>query len=353
LDSKLYKKLEDRRIKGTLRSLSLFEGVTDFISNDYLGLSYFDEIKTFKGSTGSRLISGNSSAVESVEESLAAFYGYDSSLCFNSGYDANLGVLSAIPQKGDVILYDEFVHASVRDGIRLSHANAYSFRHNDLGDLKRLLDNHVESTCYVAVESLYSMHGDMAPLQEIAELVRNREKFLIVDEAHAGGVFGERGRGLTSELQIDELVSIKLITYGKAYGGHGACVLCEKDMRQFLINYCRPFIFSTALPIESYLRMEAISQMDFESRRTKLFQNIALFRSLIDSEMAVSEDRSPIQIIRGTKSYLLNLVEKLKDLNIAAKAIFPPTVAEGDECIRICLHSYNTREEIELLASLI
>ncbi len=351
MDEKLHKKLEDRGSKGTLRSLSSFDGAIDFISNDYLGLSSFKVESDLSGSTGSRLISGNSVVVESVEASLASFYNYQSALCFNSGYDANLGIMSAIPQKGDIVLYDEYIHASVRDGVRLSHAKSYSFRHNDVEDLQRLLGKYSVQTCYVVIESLYSMHGDIAPLCEIAKSVEEAKAYLIVDEAHAGGIFGDSGRGLTDEFGIDKSVFIKLITYGKAYGGHGACVLAEDQVRDYLINFCRPFIYSTALPESSYVRMESVSNMDITSQREKLFENINYFVSKTVDMERLSDPRSPIQIIRGEKDQLIRQVENLARVNIATKAIFNPTVPEGQECLRICLHSFNSQEEIDLLIS--
>jgi 8-amino-7-oxononanoate synthase len=153
----------------------------------------------------------------SVEQSLAVFFGFDSSLMFNSGYDANIGFFGAVPQRGDTIVYDELIHASVRDGVRLSLANGISFKHNNVKDLERKLIS-AKGTVYVVVESLYSMDGDLAPLKSIALITRQYSAYLIVDEAHACGVYGTNGKGLVAEAGIEKDVFAKLVTFGKAYG---------------------------------------------------------------------------------------------------------------------------------------
>jgi 8-amino-7-oxononanoate synthase len=190
MDAKLLDKLKARKQEGTLRSLSCLDGMIDFYSNDYLGLSKQTHLlnHSIAGSTGSRLISGNSVEAERCETFLADYFGVESSLVFNSGYDANLGFFGSVPQKGDTIIYDQFIHASVRDGIRLSNAKAYSFEHNSIEDLENKIQR-AEGTVYVAVESLYSMDGDISPLERIAEICVKYGVYLIVDEAHAAGVF--------------------------------------------------------------------------------------------------------------------------------------------------------------------
>ncbi|MGB5322321.1 aminotransferase class I/II-fold pyridoxal phosphate-dependent enzyme, partial [Lutimonas sp.] len=200
--SKLLDKLEGRRLSGSLRSLPAQTDLIDFSSNDYLGFSrnehLFDQVmKKLKtgqaqnGSTGSRLLSGNFAFHEALEAELAEFFKADGALLFNSGYDANIGLLSSVPQRGDRIFYDEFSHASIRDGIRLSHAKAFGFRHNDLDDLQQKIKaTDSEGEVYVVVESVYSMDGDQAPLRELSQLSEPLNFKLIVDEAHATGVYG-------------------------------------------------------------------------------------------------------------------------------------------------------------------
>lgn len=221
--------------------------VVDFSSNDFLSLSsspivkanYIAELSSsasFRlGSSGSRLLDGNSCYATSLEKSIAAFHNAESALLFNSGYDANAGFFSCVPQSGDVILYDEFIHASVHDGMRLSRARkTLPFAHNSVKDLKRELslllgrDAGVAGggrNVFVAVEGVYSMDGDLAPLREIVELVERMlvrgNGYVVVDEAHSGGVIGERGRGLVCEEGLEGRVFARLMTFGKGFGGSG------------------------------------------------------------------------------------------------------------------------------------
>ncbi len=239
MDSKLKNKLNKRIEEGTLRSLSSFEGAIDFFSNDYLGLSrvkFESEYPTQNGSTGSRLISGTSKIALSTEEKLATFFGTESAIIYNSGYDANIGFFSCVPQRGDTVLYDEYIHASVRDGIRMSFAESISFKHNDIIDLERKLEK-LTGTIYVSIESLYSMDGDIAPLKQIAEICQNHNAYLVVDEAHAAGVFGENGKGLVHQEEIEKAVFARLVTFGKAYGSHGAVILGSKELIDYQINF--------------------------------------------------------------------------------------------------------------------
>lgn len=341
--------------KGTLRSLSSFDGMIDFVSNDYLGLRSFNVDHPNTGATGSRLISGNSRTMEAAEQSLADFFGSESALCFNSGYDANVGVFSAVPQRGDVILYDEFIHASVRDGIRLSWAKSYAFQHNDLEDLVRLLDKFSEQTIYVAVEGLYSMDGDICHLRAVSELTKKHNAYLIVDEAHSSGVFGTNGKGLTYALGLESDVFLRLTTFGKAYGGHGAVALCSSDLRSYLLNFARSFIYTTALPEKEYIRMQEVVQIsDLNQRRIELQENLKYFRQKLKNSELMSVPNSPIQVIQfGDLDRLRNVEMQLAEQGIAAKAIYSPTVPEGMERIRLCVHSFNTKEDIQKLTSLL
>lgn len=355
MDQKLLDKLNKRKEEGTFRSLSSFSGI-DFYSNDYLGLS---KVAThFKGqkygSTGSRLISGNSKEAMSCEEFLAHFFKIKAALIFNSGYDANVGLFSSVPQKGDLVLFDEMIHASVRDGLRLSFADAYSFGHNNLEDLEKKLLKAKGKTIYVAVESLYSMDGDCAPLKEILNLTKKYNTYLIVDEAHACGVFGEKGRGLVHELGIENDVFARVVTFGKAYGSHGACVLGSAKLKDYLINFARSFIYTTALDPAAYERIENIvAQPSIDEERKKLFANIDFFRKKITSIPLISDERSPIQMLRiGDVKESIRLAQLLQSEGFAVKPIFSPTVKKGDEGIRICLHSFNTSNEIEKICNL-
>ncbi|CAG8738503.1 5936_t:CDS:2, partial [Ambispora leptoticha] len=232
--------LENRKKRSLIRSLTVpAPNSVDFSSNDFLGLSrnatlhndFVTQLLNFPqpplGSTGSRLLDGNSSFAESLDKFLADFHHAESALIFTSGFDANVGFFSSVPQPGDAIILDQFVHASVHDGVRNSRAKVVlKFLHNDLEDLTRQLDKAVqtigsEKNIFVAVESLYSMEGDIAPLREIVEILKSYNAYLMVDEAHATGVYGEQGRGIVCELGLEDKIFARLHTFGKALASNG------------------------------------------------------------------------------------------------------------------------------------
>lgn len=350
---RILKKLSERVEQNSLRSLSTFSEGIDFYSNDYLGYAKIRfESNYLEGSTGSRLISGNSELTNQLEVELASFFKQDAGLVFNSGYDANLGLLSCVPQRGDTILYDALCHASIRDGIQLSFAHSFAFRHNELENLKKRLIE-AKGTVYVVVESIYSMDGDQAPLVELVELCQQFVAFLIVDEAHAGGVYGSHGQGLVTELGLDFGVFAKIITFGKAYGSHGACVLGSADLKSYLINFSRPFIYTTAIPPTTQARILAIvrhTQADTQSRTT-LFKNIQFFKSLVtEHKLPFLESNSAIQgILIPGNDKIKEKANQLIEKGFLVKPILSPTVEKGKERLRICLHSFNTEHEITSL----
>lgn len=358
-----YIQLLNQRIeKGSERSLLSFEGMIDFWSNDYLGLGKNAKSVSVKSGSGSRLISGNSKRIEAVESFLAGHFNSEAALIFNSGYDANLGFFSSVPQKGDTILYDELIHASVRDGVRLSFAKAFSFEHNNLVSLEERLKKADrmspkasamgQGTVFVAVESLYSMDGDIAPLKEINELCKQYNALLVVDEAHAGAVFGAKGEGLCVEMNIEQDVFARLVTFGKGFGAHGAAILCSSQVRQFLVNFARSFIYTTALPEAFYEHIKEQVEAVNTDLQHQLGENIAYFRSQIT--FSKSDERSPIQVISFDR--LEECKEKaatIQQAGFAVKAILPPTVPEGKQYIRICIHAFNTKAEIDQLSALI
>jgi 8-amino-7-oxononanoate synthase len=353
---KFQQKLIERKKMGSERSLSLFNGFSDFFSNDYLGLGAATEFQNVNpsGGGGSRLISGNSQEAENTEKWISEFFQSEDALIFNSGYDANIGFFSSVPQRGDFILYDELIHASIRDGIRLSNAKAFSFKHNDAADLKQKLER-IEGTVFVAIESLYSMDGDIAPLTEIAEICQNTNALLIVDEAHACGIFGEQGKGICHQNGNLDQIFARIITFGKAYGTHGAAVLGSSELKNFLVNFARSFIYTTALPAYQYDHIQKqITKSVDDDNRLKLNQNIRFFRSLVSNKVSLSNENSPIQIILipGIEN-AQNIAQVIQNEKIAVKAILSPTVPAGQERLRICLHAFNTKEEIEKLCKLI
>lgn len=355
MKARFLQKLEERKNKGSLRSLSLFEGMIDFCSNDYLGMAKTEvQSAVYSGSTGSRLISGHSREAKEAEEFLSSFFDSEAALIFNSGYDANLGLFSSVPQKGDTVLYDELIHASVRDGIRLSHANAYSFRHNDLKDLAKKFKQATGSV-FVAVESLYSMDGDVAPLTELASWCEENGAFFIVDEAHAGGVYGNGGRGLLEEHGLQHRCFARLYTFGKAYGTHGAVICGSRQLKEYLYNFARSFIYSTALPPNQYGHIQhSVERAMNPAFRDQLKVVIAQFRSLVKPELLISDPSSPIQVIPvQTVEQCVSIASKMQENKLAVKAILPPTVPENSQRLRICLHNYNTGAEIGQLAAFV
>ena len=355
MDQRLKNKLIKREEEGTMRSLSLWNSFVDFYSNDYLGLSKVNFSSFSKGgSTGSRLISGNSKEAVACERGLADFFQVEAALVYSSGYDANVGFFGCIPQKGDTILYDEKIHASIRDGIRLSFAKSYSFRHNDLMDLQAKYSKSTGAV-YVAVESLYSMDGDMAPLEDIHSFCKANSAYLIVDEAHACGVFGQSGRGIAEKLNDKSALFARIVTFGKAYGFHGACVLGSSYLIKYLINFSRSFIYTTALPPENYLQILArVCSSEIQIKQFMLHEIVSQFVEQFPKETFVSAIHSPIQVLRiGDVEKTKNLVDEINSNEFAVKAIYSPTVPAGEESLRFCIHTFNTPKDICKLAEII
>ena len=350
----LHKKLQERDQLQAFRKLKITEGMIDFCSNDYLGIVKNDLLQPahhYKhGSTGSRLLSGNYPLAEEAENLIASFHQSPSALLFNSGYDANVGLLSCVPQKGDTILYDQLCHASIRDGIRLSFAQAFSFRHNDVEDLQKKLQS-ATGEVFIVTESVFSMDGDLAPLHDLINLCEQHNCHLILDEAHATGVIGERGEGLAQHLQLHEKCFARVHTFGKAVGCHGAVVLGSAALRDYLINFSRPFIYTTALPemsvaaiCESY---KIFPQMVKE--RSHLQELISTFQ--LNPRMLRST--TPIQgiVIPGNEA-VKQVAASLQKNGFDVRPILYPTVPKGGERLRIVLHSFNTKDQLKNLNNL-
>ena len=353
----LLKKIEARKASDSFRTLMKSEGLVDFYSNDYLGVSEMVfSSDASSGSTGSRLISGNSDRTEEIENQIAEFFNQESALFFNSGYDANLGLFSSIPLKGDTVLYDSLIHASIRDGVRMSLATAFSFKHNDLVQLEEKL-KRATGTIYVAIESTYSMDGDSSALQDISALCIEYGAYLIVDEAHSGGIDGPQGKGLVFANDLDNEIFAKVVTFGKAYGSHGAMVLGPLNLKNYLINYARSLIYTTALSPHSQERISNVVQVvsGMDAERHQLKRNITLFKSAIkEGEYKFIESDSAIQsVLIPGNSAAKSVATRLQKAGFAVKAILYPTVKEGSERIRICIHSFNTEKQITELTQLI
>jgi len=369
---KLLDKLHARRHENALRTLSSGDFRVDFYSNDYIGFARSKEIfsaahdflirhQTFvNGSTGSRLISGNHSLYQQAESVISEFHGSQSALVFNSGYDANVGFFSCVPQRSDVILFDELCHASIRDGIGLSRAKSFKFTHNDFEALEKLiLKFQSPDTCvYVVTESVFSMDGDSPNLEEFTQLCSRHGCLAVIDEAHALGVYGDNGSGLVHQLGLQDAFFARLVTFGKGLGCHGAALLCSSDLRDYLINFSRSFIYTTALPPHSLATiLSAYQHLQSTANVTNLTRIIAHFnqeKNRLSLKPMFVYSKSAIQcaIIPGNEK-VKRVAQKLQEKGFGVKAILSPTVPEGQERLRICLHSYNTESEVSELLVLL
>jgi 8-amino-7-oxononanoate synthase len=340
--------------------------MVDFCSNDYLGFARSAALREkvtqeeglnagfLNGATGSRLISGNLNYTEELELQIASFHNSDAGLIFNSGYDANVGLFSSLPQKGDTIIHDELIHASIIDGARLSHANRYIFRHNDLESLEGKL-KQAKGVRYVVIESVYSMDGDIPPIREILKLTEQYSAHLIVDEAHAVGLYPF---GLVSDLGLQHKVFARVVTFGKALGCHGAIVLGSDALRNYLINFARSFVYTTAASFHQLASIKAAYGLLVNAAVNiqQLRDNIIRFKQ----EIGIDQDHPLIYSDSAVQCILLNDNTKARELaaqiqqnGLDVRAILSPTVPRGSERVRICLHSYNTFNEINKLTSII
>lgn len=369
LHQRLAQQLAQRETIGTRRRLTQPEaGLVDFSSNDYLGLSRHPTVQAAlqqaafeaAGSTGSRLLTGNSAAAEALETHLAEFHRAEAALLFNSGYAANMGFFSAVPRRGDTILYDEASHASVKDGIRSSFATAWSFRHNDLGDLERRL-TRATGAVFVAVESLYSMDGDMAPLAELAALCRTRELYLVVDEAHSNGIYGPAGEGLVAALGLEADVFARILTFGKALGSQGAAVVGPAVLRDYLLNFSRPFIYTTALPPLTIASLTAAYQLlpQLAAERQQLFALSDYLKATLNTVpgLHVPPESHVIHPVffpqQPGPEAARRVAAAAQQAGFDVRPIVSPTVPVGTERLRLIVHSYNTKAEIDELAAVL
>jgi 8-amino-7-oxononanoate synthase len=356
-ESFLQKKLEERKAQQAFRQLRLPEkAMTDFSSNDYLGivknnlLDYLPDQSPASGSTGSRLLTGNYALIEETEQFIAAFHRASSALIFNSGYDANLGLLSAVPQRGDTILYDYLSHASIRDGIRLSFADSFSFRHNDLEDLEEKLKK-AKGTVFIVTESVFSMDGDTCPLEALVALSEQYNASLIVDEAHATGVVGEKGEGLVQQLGLEQKIFARVHTFGKACGSHGAVVLGSPALRDYLVNFARSFVYSTALPASTVTHIRRSYELfpGLSAERTRLKELISQIQSGQSLLPLLKSDTAIQGFVLPGNEKIKELAGSLQEQGLDVRPILYPTVPKGEERLRIVLHAFNTEQELDRL----
>ncbi|KAK5686241.1 hypothetical protein LTS10_002357 [Elasticomyces elasticus] len=395
LETTISYRLDKRRLSSTIRRLTTTPpNAVDFSSNDFLSLASNDELRqsfleelargpSNTGSGGSRLLDGNSTYAEALEHEIAAFHNARTGLLCNSGFDANVGLFSCLPQSGDVIIYDEAIHASVHDGMKLSRAGkCVSFAHNDVEALRAVLYDCVAAdpavkdgrrNVFVAVETVYSMDGDIAPLQAIVNLLNDESvlpasnSYFIVDEAHSNGIYGTRGRGLVSELGLEDQVSVRLHTFGKALAANGAIILCSPLIREYLVNYARPLIYTTFMSFPALAAIKASYGFLETGRAESLARNLmdvlipglharllALEQTLssADDSLAMALLRVPSECPKSAIFSVLTsepkaLAAYCQSKGFVVRGIVPPTVPAGTERIRICLHGGNTVQQLD------
>ena len=370
IPSALTDQLAARAENGLLRGLPTpAPFLVDFASNDYLGLVRSGHLAVAvhqkllsepallsPGATGSRLLTGNSEAAEALEVRLAAYHRAEAALLFSTGYAANLGFFGSVPQRGDTVLYDEAIHASVRDGLRLGLAKNLSFRHNDLADLERKL-RFARGTTYVAVESLYSMDGDFAPLPELVEFCRCHGLYLVVDEAHTTGVSGPGGAGRVVELGLEAAVFARLLTFGKAAGAAGSAWVGPVTLRAYLVNFARAFIYSTAPPPLLLTTLHAAYDLlpTLDAERAQLFAVSTALATALAAVPGLRTHGAASSIVHAAipvdQARLPALAAAARAAGFDARPILPPTVPTGPARLRVIAHAHNSVQECADLAA--
>ncbi|KAL2170296.1 hypothetical protein VTG60DRAFT_4975 [Thermothelomyces hinnuleus] len=407
LDHVLASILHRRSSRNQLRRLTTVpHGMVDFSSNAYLSLSSQPAVQqaflarlhaaasrtgsngssSLLGSGGSRLLDGNSSYAESLERTIAAFHRAPAGLLFNSAMDANVGLFGCVPQKGDAIVYDELIHASVHDGMRLSrtgkkipfaHSSVWEVSHPDpnKSSLETVLRSLLhgpdgglfqsgERNVFIAVEGIYSMDGDVAPLTEIVDCVERylprRNGYIVVDEAHSTGIIGDRGRGLVCEQGLETRVWARVLGFGKAMGCTGGIVLCSSTTREYLINYARTLIYTTAMAFPTLASIETAYDFLATGQAEPLLDNLRLliqeahklFEALCTRENAPAEllrvgrENPSSPIIPIFTSHARSLAGYCQARGFMVRPIVAPTVPKGRERVRVCLHAANTMSEV-------
>lgn len=360
--------LRDLAVKDRLRRLALPAGV-DFASNDYLGLANSSQLRdavaaalargVAVGAGGSRLLRGHHEEHEALEADAAAFFGAQTTLFFGSGFLANLAIFSALPQRGDIVVHDALIHASAHDGMRLGRAERVQAQHNDA----QAFDDAIadwrgrggKGQPWIAVESLYSMDGDRAPLDDLISIADRHDGWLIVDEAHATGVFGPDGRGLGAHLEGRPNV-VSLHTCGKALGAAGAFVCGSLAVRDFLINRGRSFIYATAPPpiVAASVRGALEILRTDPHRRERLLQLNSHASKLLQLRCGIPPSGSQIlPVILGDDARAIRAASVLQAAGFDIRAIRPPTVPEGTARLRICITLNCDAQAISAMAAVL
>lgn len=357
--------IERLRATHSYRTLRPASG-RDFTSNDYLGFARHPALREAAkkalddcgvvGAGGSRLLRGHHPLHALLEERAAEFFSSEKALYFGSGYLANLALFSTLCDRHDAVVFDEYVHASIKEGIHAAPAGRYKAKHNDLpsfeDNLKRSRSDGRRSI-WIAVESLYSMDGDFAPLSELAKLSRDYDATLIVDEAHATGIFGNTGRGVSENLEDTNCIAVH--TCGKALGVAGALVCGSASLMEFLINKSRPFIYSTAPPpMLAAALIRALELVDEEpEHRQRLMASAEFAREKLPAgtkdNLPASESQI-IPVILGEEKRALEIAADIQEAGFDVRAIRPPTVPKGTSRLRISVNATHTEDDIEELS---
>jgi len=366
------KKSENFRSVSDLRMLSATRGIDGqgkeyvvFSSNNYLGLTHEKSvIEAAKaaavfgtGSTGSRLTSGSSFELSLLEKNIADFKHTESALVFNTGYMTNLGVLYALADKSSVIFSDRLNHASIIDGCRISGAKILIYEHNDMNHLEKLLEQTpvpADGQRFVVTDGVFSMDGDIVDLPSLLNLKAKHDFCLIVDDAHALGVIGKTGRGTAEHFRINSGIDVQIGTLSKALAAEGGYASCSKEIRDYLVNKARPFIFSTSLPpMVAAAANQALAVLSDSSKglalMEKLRENTKLMRSLLEEAgLPIVQGSTPIiPILTGSSQKALKFASLCREAGVMLCAIRPPSVPEGTSRIRLTVTAAHSQEEIE------
>ena len=351
--------------RGWVRVLDTGEDLLDFSSNDYLALSEHPEVIAASrkylemfgtGAGAARLMSGDLEINHLLEQEVAELKSKEAALTFGSGYLANTGIIPTMAGRGDLIITDRLSHASIYDGCLLSGAKTIRFRHNDLAHLEQiLLEKRSQfNRTLVVVESVYSMDGDRCPLADLAALKNRYDFLLMVDEAHATGIYGENGSGLIEEEGVSDRVDIAMGTFGKALGSYGAYAAASREIIRFLVNRARTFIYSTALPppvigasLAALYLVRSEPQLRLDLHRKVAFFKKELRRNGIQGDYGSSQI---IPVMMGDSAKALAVAEGLRKSKLYVKAVRPPTVPEGTARLRFSVTRYHTEDDLKKCA---
>jgi len=354
--------LERLRREHRHRSLALPAG-KDFSSNDYLGFSRHPALREavitaldedgMVGAGGSRLLRGHHAAHARLEEFAAGYFGVEKALFFGSGFAANFALFTTLADRHDAVIFDEHIHASVKEGLHASPAQSYKAHHNDAdsfaAEVRRAREKGAKRI-FIAVESVYSMDGDLAPLVSLDKIAKEFDAALVVDEAHATGVFGPKGRGLGESLQGEHWISLH--TCGKALGVAGALVCACGETIDYLVNRARPFIYSTAPPPMLAAAVErALKLVDEEPwRRENVLELAPILHRAINPGRAFAGSQI-VPVILGEEERAPGAARGLQELGFDVRAVRPPTVPEGTSRLRISLNALHARDDVVALAA--